>query len=101
MKLLWAFLGAAGELLLTILWLPVHLRNYLQAKTVLAQSQAALANSQDLAANATVMMHLWAIGSDTRPLARHIAELLHNAYGMRPSAVAPGELVPMPGRGKK
>lgn len=101
MKLFLAFLAGAGDLLLTILWMPVHLRNYLQAKTHLAHAQAILAQEQGLQANATVMMHLWALGSDTRPLARHVAELLHNAYGVRPSSISPGEVVPMPGRGKK
>lgn len=95
MKLLLNILGAAGEWILTVLWFPVHLRNYLQAKTLLAQAQTAAAHGQDLAANAQVMMALHAMGSDTRPLARHVAGLLHEAYGVRSSSVAPGTVVPI------
>lgn len=89
------FLGAVLELLTTILWLPVHLRNYLAASAAANVSRAEAAQAQLLAANSQVMMSLWAMGSDTKPLARLIARQLHEAYGVQPSSVAPGELVPI------
>lgn len=89
------FLGAALELLTTILWLPVHLRNYLAASAAANVSRAEAAQAQMLAANSQVMMSLWAMGSDTKPLARHIAGQLHEAYGVAPSSIAPGTLVPI------
>lgn len=89
------FLGATLELFATILWLPVHLRNYLAASAAANVSRAEASQAQMLAANAQVMAVLWQMGSDTKPLARLIAGQLHEAYGVAPSSIAPGTLVPI------
>lgn len=89
------FLGALLEWFVTVLWMPVHLRNYLAASAAASASQAETAQAQTLAANAQVMAVLYGMGSDYKPLARHIAGQLHAAYGVQPSAVAPGTLVPI------
>lgn len=95
MKLLLSILGGVIEWVFSLLWLPVHLRNYLHSRALAAQAQARVAIAQEMQANALVMNTLWAMGSDFKPLARLIATNLHAAYGVQPSTVAPGTLVPL------
>lgn len=95
MKMFWSFLGGLLEWVVSILWLPVHFRALLQARTIAAHQEAQAYTAQQLFHTAGVMMNLHAMGSDTKPLARFLAGHLHQAYGVTPSAVNPGVVVPI------
>lgn len=93
MKILWSFLGGVVEWLGAVLLLPVHLKNQLVYRAVESQAAIRAAHARERQADAAVMSMLWQLGTDFRPLARHIAVKMHEHYGVRPSELVPGQVV--------
>lgn len=101
MRLFVRLLGGLIDWIFSILWLPVHLRTFLQTRVAALEVDRRAATASELAANAQVMQILWNLGTDYRPLARYIAAAMHAAYGVRPSELVPGQVVPLEKEQKK
>lgn len=95
MKLITTILGALAEWLGSVVLFPVHLRTTMQLRAVESQAAVRAAHAREKQANAAVMSMLYQMGSDFRPLAKHIALQLHESYGVRPSELTPGTVVPL------